>query len=50
MTSIALESIAKRASEYTVIDRRNQISKICWIASETPSFPLVSQESSYIIC
>ncbi|HJJ47934.1 MAG TPA: hypothetical protein O0X39_02930 [Methanocorpusculum sp.] len=50
MSSTALTSIAERAAGYTVIDRRNQISKICWFASATPNTVEYSRDANYIIC
>jgi hypothetical protein len=36
MTSIALSSVAKRAAKYAIIQRKNQLSKLCKYGTETP--------------
>ncbi|MCZ0861243.1 MAG: hypothetical protein O0X93_01885 [Methanocorpusculum sp.] len=50
MTSIALTSMAERASKYTVIQRKNQLSKLCWYAAGTPGNMVSSlKDPSYLI-
>ncbi|HJJ40674.1 hypothetical protein J6B78_03350 [Methanocorpusculum sp.] len=49
MTSIALTSIAERAAGYTIIQRKNQLSKLCWFASDNSEFSL-SGEKNYLVC
>ncbi|HJJ43722.1 MAG TPA: hypothetical protein O0X69_05570 [Methanocorpusculum sp.] len=50
MTSVALNSIAKRAEGYTVIQRKNQLSKLCWFASESCEHALPEKQQNYLIC
>ncbi|HJJ92467.1 MAG TPA: hypothetical protein O0X64_01395 [Methanocorpusculum sp.] len=50
MTSIALTSIAERAARYTVIQRKNQLSKLCCHAAETPENIIPSiNDPNYLI-
>ncbi|HJK77660.1 hypothetical protein [Methanocorpusculum vombati] len=50
MTSIALTSMAERAAQYTVIQRKNQLSKLCWYAAGTPGNMVSSlKDPSYLI-
>ncbi|HJJ30336.1 MAG TPA: hypothetical protein VJ857_00220 [Methanocorpusculum sp.] len=50
MTSIALNSIAKRAEGYTAVQRKNQLSKLCWFASESSGHSLSEKQQDYLIC
>ncbi|HJJ35413.1 MULTISPECIES: hypothetical protein [Methanocorpusculum] len=50
MTSIALNSIAKRAEGYTVIQRKNQLSKLCWFASDRCESGMMEKDQDYLIC
>ena len=50
MTSIALNSIAKRAEGYTVVQRKNQLSKLCWFASDCSEHMLLEKDQNYLIC
>ena len=50
MTSVALNSIAKRAAGYTVVLRKNQLHKLCWYASVTNDGTLSEKDPNYIIC
>ncbi|WP_187146134.1 hypothetical protein [Methanocorpusculum labreanum] len=50
MTSIALNSIAKRAEGYTIIQRRNQLSKLCWFASDNSESVSFEKDQNYLIC
>ncbi|MBR4987845.1 MAG: hypothetical protein IKY81_04225 [Methanocorpusculum sp.] len=49
MTSIALTSIAERAAGYTIIQRKNQLSKLCWFASDNSDF-IASRDTNYLVC
>ncbi|MDR3101686.1 MAG: hypothetical protein LBU24_00350 [Methanocalculaceae archaeon] len=50
MTSTALASVAKRAAQYTVIRRKNQLSKLCWYATGTPcNMAIDLKDPSYLI-
>jgi hypothetical protein len=52
MTSIALSSVAKRAAKYTIIQRKNQLSKLCKYGAETPGSVVViptMKDPNYII-
>jgi len=49
MTSIALTSIAERAANYPPIQRRNQLSKISWFASDSEGYTLI-KNGRYFIC
>ncbi|HJJ32162.1 MAG TPA: hypothetical protein O0X25_01620 [Methanocorpusculum sp.] len=49
MTSIALTSIAQRAADYTPIQRKNQLSKLCWFASDVVNCNM-PKNGNYIIC
>ncbi len=50
MTSIALNSIAKRAEGYTVVQRKKQLSKLCWFASDNSEHTLSEKDQNYLIC
>lgn len=50
MTSIALNSIAKRAAAYTVVQRKNQLHKLCWYASENNEVSLQEADPTYLVC
>ncbi|WP_338094490.1 hypothetical protein [Methanorbis furvi] len=50
MTSTALVSMAERAAQYTAIQRKNQLSKLCWYAAGTPGNMISSlRDPSYLI-
>lgn len=50
MTSIALTSMAERAAKYTIIQRKNQLSKLCWYAAGRPESSLASaKDPAYLI-
>ncbi|HJJ65483.1 MAG TPA: hypothetical protein O0X48_04175 [Methanocorpusculum sp.] len=49
MTSVALKSIAERAAGYTIVQRKNQLSKLCWFASDNSDFT-TSRDSNYFVC
>lgn len=51
MTSIALTSIAERAAGYTIVQRKNQLSKLCWFASVEMCCDSHSpKETDYLVC
>ena len=50
MTSIALTSMAERAAKYTIIQRKNQLSKLCWYAAGKQESSLASaKDPAYLI-
>ncbi len=49
MTSIALTSIAERAAGYTIIQRKNQLSKLCWFAAESND-TILQKDGNYLVC
>ena len=47
---MALASMAERAAQYTVIQRKNQLSKLCWYAAGTPGNMVSSlRDPDYLI-
>ncbi|MDO5846476.1 MAG: hypothetical protein Q4Q04_06100 [Methanocorpusculum sp.] len=51
MTSIALTSIAERAAGYTIVQRKNQLSKLCWFASVDACCDVTAQkDGNYLVC
>ncbi|HJJ31392.1 MAG TPA: hypothetical protein O0X97_03995 [Methanocorpusculum sp.] len=50
-SSAALSSIAQRASAYTPVLRKSQISKVCMYAGDLlPSTASVVRKQAYIVC